>query len=64
MFSLLRGDPQGPGFLDEVKEDANGDRFVKRHERISDHATTHLLTGTKGARGDPEYEEGVATDTE
>ncbi len=49
-------------FLEESKDqkDANNDLYVIRHKRFGSHATTHLPPGTKGARGDPEYEEGVA----
>jgi hypothetical protein len=50
-------------FLRKSKDqkDANGNRFVKRHKRVGEHATTHLPPGTKGARGDPEYDKGVDT---
>jgi hypothetical protein len=48
-------------FLSRAVEDANGDRYVTRNRRTGDHATTHLPPGTKGTRGDPDYDESVET---
>jgi hypothetical protein len=48
-------------FLSRAVEDANGDLYVLRNKRKGDHAPTHLPPGTKGTRGDPDYDENVET---
>lgn len=48
-------------FIHRAVEDANGDLYVPRNKRTDDHAPTHLPPGTKGTRGDPDYDENVET---
>lgn len=48
-------------FLKRAVEDTNGDLYVTRNKRTGDHAPTHLPPGTKGTRGDPDYDENVET---
>lgn len=43
-------------FLRNAKPDTNGDLYVPRRKRKGEHATTHLPPGSKGTRGDPEYD--------
>lgn len=44
-------------FLRHAVEDANGDLYVPRKRRKGEHATSHLPPGTKGTRGDPEFDD-------
>jgi hypothetical protein len=48
-------------FLRNALRDTNGDLYVPRRKRKGEHATSHLPPGTKGTRGDPDYDE---SDTE
>lgn len=48
-------------FLAKAIPDANGDLYVTRYTRKDDHAPTHMPPGTKGTRGDPDYDENVET---
>ncbi|GAA1150797.1 hypothetical protein [Nocardioides aquiterrae] len=43
-------------FLRNAIPDSNGDLYVPRRERKGEHATSHLPPGTKGTRGDPDYD--------
>jgi hypothetical protein len=47
-------------FLDDALEDDNGDLYILRRRRKGDHAPTHLPPGTKGTRGDPDYDKASA----
>lgn len=44
-------------FLRNALTDSNGDLYVPRRQRKGEHATSHLPPGTKGTRGDPDYDE-------
>lgn len=43
-------------FLFNALTDENGDLYVPRRKRKGEHARTHLPPGTKGTRGDPDYD--------
>ena len=47
-------------FLRNARNDENGDLYVPRKKRTGEHATSHLPPGTKGTRGDPDYDESDA----
>lgn len=44
-------------FLRNARHDENGHLYVPRKKRTGEHATSHLPPGTKGTRGDPDYDE-------
>ena len=43
-------------FLRNALRDSNDDLYVPRRKRKDEHATSHLPPGTKGTRGDPDYD--------
>ncbi|MFC6285526.1 hypothetical protein ACFP3Q_06300 [Nocardioides sp. GCM10027113] len=43
-------------FLRNALRDSNDDLYVPRRRRKGEHATSHLPPGTKGTRGDPDYD--------